>query len=114
MSKIDDYTRLSHMKDAAEEALFFINQKTRHSLEIERMLVLSLVRLIEIIGEAASRVSKEKQAQITQIPWPQVISMRNRLIHNYYEVDLDIVWKTVTEDLPPLVIILEQIINEDL
>ena len=90
MSKIDDYTRLSHMKDAANEALFFIQGKTRESLNKERMLVLSLIRLVEVIGEAASRVSKEQQKEINNLPWPQIISMRNRLIHNYYEVDLDI------------------------
>ena len=111
MSKIDDYTRLSHMRDAANEALFFTQGKTRNSLEHERMLLLSLVRLVEVIGEAASRISPEKQKQITQIPWPQIISMRNRLIHNYYEVDVDILWKTVTEDLPPLVTILEQVLD---
>ncbi|MGB5592630.1 MAG: HepT-like ribonuclease domain-containing protein [Crocosphaera sp.] len=107
MSKIDDYTRLSHMKDAANEALCFIQGKTRKSLDNERMLVLSLIRLVEVIGEAASRVSKEKQKEINNLPWPQIISMRNRLIHNYYEVDLDILWKTVTEDLPFLVDILD-------
>ncbi len=99
------------MRDAANEALFFTQGKTRNSLEHERMLLLSLVRLVEVIGEAASRISPEKQKQITQIPWPQIISMRNRLIHNYYEVDVDILWKTVTEDLPPLVTILEQVLD---
>ncbi len=111
MSKIDDYTRLSHMKDAAKEALSFIEGKTRESLDKERMLTLSLVRLVEVVGEAASRVSSAKQQQIKEIPWPQVISMRNRLIHNYYEVDLDILWKTVIEDLPPLVDILDNFLN---
>ncbi len=72
------------MRDAANEALSFTQGKTRTSLEHERMLLLSLVRLVEVIGEAASRISPEKQKQITQIPWPQIISMRNRLIHNYY------------------------------
>ncbi len=108
MTKIDDNTRLSHMNDAAKEALFFIEGKTRTSLDRERMLVLSLIRLVEVIGEAASRVSLDKQKQISEIPWPQVISMRNRLIHNYYEVDLDILWKTVVDDIPPLIDILDK------
>lgn len=111
MTKIDDNTRLLHMNDAAKEALFFIEGKTRKSLDKERMLVLSLIRLVEVIGEAASRVSLNKQKQISEIPWPQVISMRNRLIHNYYEVDLDILWKTVIEDIPSLVAILDKYLN---
>lgn len=112
MTKIDDYTRLSHMRDAAIEAISFIRGKTRNSLDTDRMLLLSLIRLVEVIGEAASKVSKEKQCQIKDIPWQQIISMRNRLIHDYYEVDLDIVWTTITEDLPPLVEKLVKYINE--
>jgi uncharacterized protein with HEPN domain len=89
MTKIDDETRLRHMLDAAREASFFIQGKTRESLNTERMLALSLVRLLEIIGEAASRVSKEKQAQSPEIPWRQVIGMRNRLTHAYFDINLD-------------------------
>lgn len=110
MSKIDDESRLRHILDAAKEAVSFVQGKTRASLDTERMLSLSLVKLIEIIGEAASKISKQKQAELPQIPWGQIIAMRNRLIHAYFDVDLDIVWKTVTEDLKPLINELEKII----
>ena len=76
------------------------------------MLALSLVRLLEIIGEAASRVSKEKQAQSPEIPWRQVIGMRNRLTHAYFDINLDFVWQTVTEDLVPLIAELERMLGE--
>ncbi|NES71846.1 MAG: DUF86 domain-containing protein [Okeania sp. SIO2D1] len=113
MSKIDDQTRLNHMLDAAREASTFIQGETRESLNENRMLELSLVRLIEIIGEAASRISQKKQAAIPRIPWKQVISMRNRLIHAYFDVDLDILWQTVTEDLEPLIKELAKVVEEE-
>ncbi|MEA5469853.1 DUF86 domain-containing protein [Spirulina sp. 06S082] len=113
MSKIDDRTRLLHMRDAAREISIFIQGKTKESLETDRMLTLSLVKLVEIIGEAASRVSRNKQAEIKTIPWAQIIGMRNRLIHGYYEIDLDIVWKTIAEDLEPLLALLEDAIARE-
>lgn len=113
MPKIDDTTHLNHMLDAAREASTFIEGKTRESLNEDRMLELSLVRLIEIIGEAASMVSQEKRAEVTQIPWRQVIGMRNRLIHSYFAIDLDVLWLTMTEDLEPLIEELTRVIEEE-
>src|SRR2546421_5416472 len=109
----DDTIRLQHMLDAAHDALSFITGKSRVDLDTDRMLVLSLVKSIEIIGEAASRVSTDCQTQYIDIPWPEIIAMRNRLIHAYFDVDLDIVWQTVTEELPPLVAALEKALSED-
>jgi uncharacterized protein with HEPN domain len=76
------------------------------------VLSLALVRLLEITGEAANRIPKEEQALHPQIPWPQIVSLRNRLIHGYDAVDLDIVWQIVTQDLPTLVLVLEEIISK--
>ena len=91
------------MLDAAKEALSFASGKTRTDLETNRMLVLSLVKDIEIIGEAASRISEEFKASYPQIPWQEIIGMRNRLIHVYFDVDLDVLWSTVTKNLPQFV-----------
>ncbi len=91
------------MLDAAKEALSFASGKTRTDLETNRMLVLSLVKDIEIIGEAASRVSEEFKASYPQIPWQEIIGMRNRLIHVYFDVDLDVLWSTGTKKLPQFV-----------
>ena len=91
MSKIDDLTRLRHIRDSAQEALSFVKNRTREDLDNDRMLSLALVRLIEIIGEAANNVSESNQAKYAKIPWRQIIGMRNRIIHAYFEVDLEIV-----------------------
>ena len=76
------------------------------------MLTLSLVKCIEIVGEAAARVTRERQASLSQIPCAQIVGMRNRLIHAYFQIDLDIVWNTVTQALPPLIAELEAIITD--
>jgi uncharacterized protein with HEPN domain len=109
----DDLIRLRHMRDAAQEAITFIQDQTRETLDQDRKLALALVKDIEIIGEAASKISEESQQLHPQIPWPQIIAMRNRLIHAYFEIDLEVVWKTVTEDLPVLLYELDQIIPPD-
>jgi uncharacterized protein with HEPN domain len=106
-----DNIRLRHMLDAAKEALSFASDKSRAELEDNRMLVLSLVKSTEIIGEAASRVSLESRASYPQIPWQEIIGMRNRLIHGYFDVDLDVLWSTITKDLPKLVAELETILS---
>lgn len=102
MSKIDDFTRLKHIRDSAAEALSFVNNRTREDLDHDRMLSLALVRLIEIMGEAANHVSESCQAKYFQIPWRQIIGMRNRMIHAYFDVDLDIIWQVITQDLGSL------------
>ena len=108
----DDLPRLHHMLDAAREALSFAKGQTRQSLEDNRMLVLSLLRSLEIIGETASRVSPACQTEHADIPWPQIVNMRNRLIHAYFDVDLDRVWDTITNDLPPLIASLERMVGK--
>lgn len=109
----DDLIRVHHMLDAAKEAIFFVQNQARSNLDTNRMLVLSLVKDIEILGEAASKVTKESQDQFPQIPWSNIISMRNRLIHGYFDIDLDRVWDTVKDDLPPLVVALEAILSAE-
>lgn len=81
--------------------------RKRPDLESDRQLNLALVRLLEIVGEAATRVPEEKRTRMTDIPWPQIVSLRNRLIHGYDEVDFDILWQIVTRDLPHLIEALE-------
>ena len=97
-----DVIRLRHMLDAAREALSFIAERSSEDLSRDRMLVLALVKEIEIIGEAASRISDESRKALPRIPWPKIIAMRNRLIHAYADVDLSIVWDTLTGALPEL------------
>ena len=105
-----DIIRLRHMFDAAKEAAAFIQEEERASLDVDRKLVLALMKSIEIIGEAATKITKECQEDFPQIPWPNIIGMRNRLIHAYFDVNLEILWKTVTEDLTGLIDELEKIL----
>jgi uncharacterized protein with HEPN domain len=106
----DDIIRLYHMLDAAMECIHFTRNKTRRSLDTDRKLVLALVKSLEIVREAAANVTKESQEEIPLIPWPSIISMRNRLIHAYFDINLEVVWQTINEDLPPLIIELEKVI----
>ena len=113
MTAIDDLTRLHHMQDAAREALDFMSGKTRENLANDRMLVLAVVKDLEIIGEAAGRISAECRARHPGIPWAVMVGMRNRLTHAYFSIDLDIVWDTVTNNLAPLAEQLERVIYEE-
>ena len=98
----EDRVRLLQMIEAAETACGFVSGKVRSDLDADRMLVFALVRAIEIVGEAASRVSATTRDVAADIPWTSVVSMRNRLIHAYFDVDHEVVWKTATEELPQL------------
>ncbi len=98
------------MIDHASEAVAMASGKNREDLDTDRKLNLALVRLLEIVGEAASRTPPEERAQHSQIPWGQIVGLRNRLIHGYDSEDLDILWQIVTKDLPALIEALEQIV----
>ena len=98
----EDRIRLQHMLDAARDALSFAEGRSRDDLESDRQLVLAIVKSVEIIGEAAGRVSAEGRAELSGLPWQAMVGMRHRLVHAYYDVDLDVVWSTVQNDLPPL------------
>jgi uncharacterized protein with HEPN domain len=108
-----DLVRLRHMLDAAGEAVMFVAGKTAHDLRSDRILSLALVKCIEIIGEAATKVTNETRAAYPQIPWVDIIGMRHRLIHVYFDVDLERVCDTIAVDLPPLIEGLEKAIDRE-
>jgi uncharacterized protein with HEPN domain len=107
----DDFIRLRHMCDAAIEARSFVSGKKRADLDRDRMLALSLVKCIEIIGEAAAQLTEDGRKDVPGIPWPSIIGMRNRLIHAYFDIDLDRVWDSVVDDLPPLIAELDRVLR---
>ena len=109
MPRSDDITRTRHMLEAAEKSVRFCDGRTRADLDNDEQLALSLVRLLEIVGEAAARVTEQTRDQNADIPWAQVVGMRNRLIHGYDVVDLDVLWQTIAEDLPGLIKSLETV-----
>ena len=90
------------MSDAAREAAGFVAKREREDLDTDRQLTLALMKEIEIIGEAAARLTDDARAAIPTIPWSDVIGMRNRLVHVYFDIDLDRLWDTILQDLPPL------------
>jgi uncharacterized protein with HEPN domain len=107
----DDVTRLRHMLEAAKEAAGYMMDKDRGHLEKDRVLLLALMKSIEIIGEAAAKVSHETKSACADIPWREIIAMRNRLIHAYMDVDPDILWHAVIDDLPRLIRSLEKVLS---
>lgn len=98
----NDRWRVRHMIDAAEHALTFIQGRNRKDLEGDAMLRLALTRAVEIVGEAAAQVSEAGRDELAAVPWPQIIGMRNRLVHAYFDINRDILWDTVELALPPL------------
>lgn len=98
----DDQIRLQHMIDASQEALGFAAGRTRDDLDSDRKLVLALVKAIEIIGEAGYQMAPESRDEVPAVPWADVIGMRHRLVHAYFDINLDILWQTIQEDLPLL------------
>jgi len=86
---------------------------SRADLGRDRMPVLSLVKCVEIVGEAASKVTPETRSLAGGLPWADIVGMRNRLIHAYFDIDLDRVWDTVIDDLPPLAAELEKVLPPD-
>lgn len=98
----EDRVRLMHMLDATEKATILTAGKTKTDLETDELLSLAIVRLLEIMGEAAKSVSEGVRGDWPSVPWKQIAGTRDRLIHGYFNVDLDIVWSIVTQDLPAL------------
>jgi len=98
------------MLDAARKARRFVQDRERADLEMDEMLSLAIIRLLEIVGEAAAHVSEPVQVGLPDIPWRQIMGARNRLIHGYFDVDLDIIWAILQDDLPPLIAQLEQLL----
>lgn len=113
MSRHDPMVYVHHMLDHAREAVEMARDRSRADLDTDRMLNLALVRLVEVIGEAAWRVPEECRTRHPQVPWRQIVGMRNRLIHGYDTVNFDILWTIIQEDLPSLINQLWRIAEEE-
>jgi len=94
-----DHTRLCHMLEAAREAVGYVQGLSRENFDSQRPLQHSVVRCIEVIGEAASRLSPQLREANPDIPWQDMIGMRNRLVHAYFDLDLDLIWATASQEL---------------
>lgn len=100
------------MIEAAEAVGSFIDGRRRIDLDSDRMLLFALARAIEIIGEAASKLSPEARAAMPSVPWTSVVAMRHRLVHAYFDIDRAILWKTATEEIPPLLSVLRAVLKD--
>jgi uncharacterized protein with HEPN domain len=97
----------------AREAHEMARGRTRADLDRERMLELALLRLLEVIGEGATRLPDAMREHHPDVPWVSIIGLRNRLIHGYDRTNLDIVWDILTRDVPDLIEKLERMLNEE-
>ena len=111
MSKRDPGITLHQMRDHAREAMQLSQGKRRGDLDTDRVLALALIHLLEIVGEAASRIAPDNRSRHPEVPWTEIIGLRHRLIHGYDQVDLDVLWQILTKDLPSLVMSLETVIQ---
>ncbi len=105
-----DFIRIKHMLEAARTCLHFSTDKERIDFEADQMLLFAVIRSLEIFGEAASRISNEFQNAHPYIPWRAIIGMRNRLIHAYFDIDYDVVWEAINNEIPKIIPELEKII----
>ena len=108
-----DVIRVRHMLNASRDALSYVVGRTRADLITDTMLVRALVKCIEIVGEAASKVTPGTKDELSTVPWADIVGTRHRLIHVYFEVDLERVCDTIAIDLPPLIESLEPVIEEE-
>ena len=110
----EDRLRLQHILDAAKRAVRLAARGSREELDAEdEPLAGALIHWISVIGEAANKVSLSTRSELGGIPWKDVVAMRNRLIHGYFDINLDILWATVQDSLPPLIQLLEAALGED-
>ncbi|MCD6352425.1 MAG: DUF86 domain-containing protein [Armatimonadetes bacterium] len=108
-----DRIRLQHILDAARAAYGFVRGRSREDLDSDLMLRFAILKALEIVGEAARHVSPQGRQACPNLPWPLIVGMRNRLIHGYFDVDTDQVWRTVERDVPELISTIEGVLEEE-
>jgi uncharacterized protein with HEPN domain len=110
---IEDKERLLHILDAAGASVRIVHSVDRETFEESELHQNATVHLVQIVGEAANRLSEEFKSEHPEIPWPEIGGMRNRLVHDYYDINLDTVWNVVVEDIPPLIEWVEDVLEND-
>ena len=113
MTRHEDWTRLQRMLDAAREAVGLAEGRTADEIQRDRLRQLSIERLLEIIGEAAAQAPIDLRKANPDIPWTRIVGMRNEIIHGYSSIDIEIVVKTVNENLPALITQLEDALKRE-
>ncbi|MDZ4659639.1 MAG: HepT-like ribonuclease domain-containing protein [Bythopirellula sp.] len=109
MSQHNEQITLRQMLDLASEAVSLCQGRSLDDFSRDRLWCLAMERLVLNVGEAAKRVSVAAQAQLPQIPWPQIIAFRNRIVHGYDSVDYSRVWQILQTDMPQLILELKKL-----
>lgn len=104
---------LKHIADEVNFVLKFTNNKTQEQVINDEVLLRAIVRSIEIIGEASKKLDEEFKSLHSNIEWKKMSRIRDKLIHDYFGIDYDIVWNVVTDKLPELQFHLEEILNNN-
>lgn len=104
---------LEDMRNSAQEVLDFTRGMTFEEFRQDRKTINAVIRSLEVLGEAAKRIPQDVRAKHPSIPWKDIAGMRDKLIHEYHGVDLHIVWKTVREDVPTLLPLIERALDEE-
>lgn len=110
---IDEPVGLFHMLDTAKEAVFLARNRQKSDLEINRVLAISMVECLGMFGEAAARISKERQQELSDLPWQKIIRIRDYLNQTELDINLEIVWEIVTKDLPLWINQMERILANE-
>jgi uncharacterized protein with HEPN domain len=103
---------LVDIRDAAEKAIGFIQGMTEPQFRTEDKTIFAVTRALEILGEATKRIPQTFRDQYPEVPWRSMTGLRDKLIHDYATIDSEVLWKTVTEDLPPLLAKIRPILND--
>lgn len=103
MPQHDDQVYIGHMIDTAQKAISFVAGLSREDFDNDEKLQLAITHLLQIIGEAARRISLEFRNTHPEIPWKAIVGMRSKIVHDYFNTDNDVIWETVNNDLPSLV-----------
>lgn len=108
----DDRIRLVHMLDTVRRIRSLIRGQSRDAFERDEVRQLALLHLIQVLGDAASRISADFRDAHRELPWGQMVGLRNRIVHGYDHLDPEIVWRVATDDVEPVFAALERILVE--
>ena len=106
-----DKAYLLDILESAKLAVEYVGERTREEFLKDTQCQDAVIRRLEIIGEAAGRISGETRSAFPNLPWKEMIGMRNVMVHEYDGIDMVIVWDTVKSDVPALIALLEKTIS---
>lgn len=112
MSRRDDFVYLEDMLVYSLRVKRYAVGHTRGDLETDEIFGFGMLKCLEIIGEAANRVSHERKAQFPQIPWNKIVGLRHKLVHDYTGIDFDVIWMTISQSVPELIELLKPIVGD--